>query len=406
MQDDRRLPLWAGRSLALIGILIVAINLRTAVAALSPVYDLVDAELHGGSFGLGLLGMLPPLCFAGFGLITPALSRRFGLEGLLIGSLVVMVLGHLLRGLAGSFGALVFGSVLCFAAIGAGNVLIPPLVKKYFTDRIGQLTAAYATVMSVSTFIPPLIAVPMARAVSWQFSLGIWAVFAALSLAPWLALFIRARRDKRLDPALSVPSERGVVRVIGSRTAWAIMTIFAVSSTMAYTSFAWLPTMLAEIAGVSPTLGGALLSLFGFMGLPVAIIMPILATRVRRTAVLAWAGVAFIVMGLTGLLLAPGTATWLWVAMLGSGPLLFPLALTLINVRSRSPQTSIAVSGFVQGVGYVIAALFPLVVGVLRELTGGWTVSLIVLFAAALPAVWAGVVLGKNRMIDDEIATR
>ncbi|SEC07718.1 MFS transporter, CP family, cyanate transporter [Paramicrobacterium humi] len=406
MPFERRLPLWAGRSFALVGIVLVAVNLRTAVAALSPIYGLVDADLHGGSFGLGLLGMLPPLCFAVFGIVTPALSRRFGLEGLLIGAIVVMVGGHLLRGLASGFGILVLGSVLCFAAIGAGNVLLPPLVKKYFSDRIGQLTALYAVVMSASTFVPALLAVPMAHAASWQFSLGIWAACAVVALAPWLVVLARARRARRLDPAVTVATERGVGRIIHSRTAWAIMTIFAVSSSTAYSCFAWLPAVLADTAGVSPTAGGALLSLFGFRGLPAAIIMPILATRVRRTGLLAWAGVAFIIVGIGGLLLAPEVLPWLWVALLGSGPLLFPLALTLINTRSRSPHTAIAVSGFVQGIGYVIAALFPLLVGVLRDVTGGWTASLVLLLAAATPAVWAGIVLGAGRTVDDEIGAR
>lgn len=403
MSSARR-SLWAGRALALVGLLLVAINLRTAVAALSPIYTFIDADLGGGSFGLGLLGMLPPLCFAVFGIITPSLARRFGLEGLLVSSLVVLVLGHLLRGVAWSFPTLVMGSVLCFAAIGAGNVLLPPIVKKYFGDRIGQMTAAYATVMSISTFFPPLIAVPMAHAVSWQFSLGLWGIVALVSLLPWILQMLSDRRSPRFDPAADEPKESAFTRVARTPTAWAIMTIFSVSSSTAYTAFAWLPQILVDVAGVSPARGGVLLSLFGFMGLPVAIIMPILATRVRRTGLLAWAGALCIVLGSAGLLVVPTSLTWLWVALLGSGPLLFPLALTLINLRSRAHQTSIAASGFVQSVGYIIAAIFPMLFGILHDLSSGWTLPLIVQFVIGLPAIWAGIVLGRRRTIDEEMA--
>lgn len=398
MTGERR-KLWAGRSLALIGIALVAVNLRTAVAALSPIYDVVDADLHGGAFGLGILGMLPPLCFALFGILTPSLSRRFGLEKLLVGALLIMVLGHVLRGLAGSFAVLLLGSILCFAAIGAGNVVLPPLVKKYFTDRIGQITAAYATVMSISTFVPPLVAVPLAERVSWQFSLAIWALFAIGSVVPWLFVIRRGARQRRLDPAIAQPSEAPVRSVVRSRTAWAITIVFAASSSVAYTCFAWLPQTLQDISGVSPATGGVLLSLFGFMGLPAALVMPVLAARSRRPALLAWAGALCILVGGGGLLAAP-TAAWLWVAVLGSGPLLFPLALTLINLRSRSHQTAIAASGFVQGVGYTVAALFPLLFGVLHQATGGWTLPLAVLGTISIPVFWAGRVLGEKRFID------
>lgn len=404
MSGERR-KLWAGRSLALLGLILVAVNLRTAVAALSPVYDFIDAELHGGGFGLGLLGMLPPLCFAIFGLITPSLARRFALEELLVGSLIVMLAGHLLRGIAWSFGSLLLGSILCFAAIGAGNVLLPAIVKKYFSDRIGQLTAVYATVMSFSTFVPPLVAVPMARAVSWQFSIGIWGLLALLALVPWVAQSVLNRCSVRNDPGIAELRDRAVKRVSRSRTVWALTMTFAASSSVAYTSFAWLPQILTDIADVTPATGGLLLSLFGFFGLPAAVLMPLLVTRVRRPVVLVWCGAAFILGGVIGLLVAPHTMPWLWVSMLGSGPLLFPLALTLINLRSRTHQTVIAVSGFVQGCGYIIASAFPLFIGMLHEITGGWTAPLIVLGCVALPTLWAGRVIGARRMIDDELSS-
>ncbi len=402
MSGERR-NLWAGRSLAFVGLILVAANLRTAVAALSPVYDAIDADLHGGAVGLGVLGMLPPLCFAVFGLITPSLARRFPLEELLVGLLAVMLVGHALRGFAWSFGSLLGGSVLCFAAIGAGNVLLPAVVKKYFSDRLGQMTAVYTTVLSISTFVPPLVAVPMAQAVSWQFSIGVWGMLAVLGLVPWV---VRAAIDRRLarnDPGIAELGDVAAKRVSRSRTVWALAVTFASSSSVAYTSFALLPQILTDVAGVAPAVGGVLLSLFGFLGLPAAIIMPQLATRVRRPAGLVWLGSAFILSGATGLLLVPHSMTWLWVALLGAGPLWFPLALTLINLRSRSHQTVIAVSGFVQGCGYVIAALFPVLISGLHALTGGWTIPIMVLGLLALPPVWAGWVIGARRMIDDEL---
>ena len=176
--DQPARPLWAGRTLALLGILLVALNLRTAVAALSPIAAEIDA-------GHPALGRSPSassaccrrVCFALFGIFSPVFTRRFGLEPVLIAALVAIVAGHTLRGLAGSLPMLLLGSAITFAGLGVGNVLLPPLVKKYFPDRVGLMTTLYATALSVSTFIPPLLAVPVADAAGWQFSLGMWAIF-------------------------------------------------------------------------------------------------------------------------------------------------------------------------------------------------------------------------------------
>ena len=102
----------------------------------------------------------------------------------------------------------------------------------------------------------------------------------------------------------------------------------------------------------------------------------------------------------------PGTATWLWVSFAGLGPLLFPLALVLINLRTRTASSATTVSGFVQGIGYVIAASGPLVVGFLHEATGGWTAPLLFLLAIVALAIPAAVIFARPRFVDDEVAAR
>lgn len=405
MTSGRPLPLLAGRILAFVGIFVLAMSLRTAVAALSPIYAHIDASLKGGAIGLGVLGMLPPLCFAVFGLSAPRLVRRFGLEPLVIGSALVMTAGHVLRSLGGSFTTLIIGSILCFAAMGIGNVVLPPLVKRYFPDRIGLMTSIYATVMGFSTFVPPLIAVPIADAVSWQLSLAMWSIVSFVAVIPWTLLVVRQRRDRKRDGATTddEPRERRGVAVTRSRTAWAIMTVFASSAVLAYTTFAWLPAMLTDIAGSTPAAAGALLGLFGMVGVPSAFLVPVIAMRVKDPAVLVYTGVGFILIGYLGLLVMPRTATWLWVVILGVGPLLFPLALALINLRTVAQSTTVALSGFVQGAGYTLAAIAPVIVGVVHAASGNWTIPMVFLIATALPGIWAARVLTRGAIVDDEL---
>ncbi len=401
-------PLWRGRVLALVGIVLVAANLRTAVTSLSPIFAEIDGDIGVGSVGLGLLGMLPPLCFALFGVFTPRLVRRLHLEPVLLIALGSIVAGHLVRSLAPNFAVLAIGSALCFAGIGIGNVVLPPLVKKYFPDRVGLVTSLYATVLSVSTFLPPLIAVPVADVAGWHVSLGVWSIVAMLAVVPWIGLIVRERRDARAaavtDPEIEEP--RGRVLVHRSPIAWAIAAVFATSSLNAYAMFTWLPTIVTDVAGVTAAQGGLLLSLFSAMGVPASLIVPMLVARLRNVAVLVYVASACFVLGYLGLLLWPATLTWLWVLLAGLGPLLFPLALVLINLRTASHDGAVALSGFVQSVGYTLGALGPLVVSLLHAVTGSWTVPLLLLLATGALCAIAGRITGRPTTIEADLAAR
>lgn len=399
-------PLWAGRALALVGIVLVAFNLRTAVASLSPVLSRVEAEIPLSPALIGFLGMLPPLCYAAFGILTPLVSRRLGLERSLVAALVLLTLGLAGRGLAPGAGWLVVASVATFAAMGIGNVLLPPVVKRYFPDRIGLLTTVYATAMAVSTLVPPLIAVPVADAAGWRVSVGEWAVLAAVALVPWIALLVRSGgEDADGDATIPEAGDRGWLAVAArSPLGWALMIVFAVGGFNAYAAFAWLPAILVDVAGTPPAEAGALLALYAAMGLPASVLVPVLAARRGWIRPLVGLSVVVFAAGYLGLLLAPEQVTWLWVALAGSGPLLFPLSLVLINLRTRTHEGAVALSGFVQSAGYLVVAAGPLAVGLAHQASGGWTVPLVVLLASAVPAGVAGFVLARPRYLEDERA--
>lgn len=403
MKPSQPRPLWAGRTLALLGIVLVAFNLRTAVASLSPILAELEQEVALPAAVIGFLGMLPPLCYAVFGIVTPLFAKRIGLELTLIVSLAALAVGMLGRGLAPDALWLVIASVLTFAVIGVGNVLLPPLVKRYFPDRIGLMTTIYVTAMSVSTFTPPLIAVPVAEAAGWRVSLGEWGLVAAIALMPWIALLVHPKR--RAPAALPEEAEPGLLRyAVRSPVAWALTTIFAVAGFNAYAVFAWLPPILHDIAGTTPAEAGVLLALYAAMGLPAGLLVPILAARYGRVRLLIAIAVVSFVAGYLGLLLAPGFAPWLWVGLAGAGPLLFPLALVLINLRTRTHSGAVALSGFVQSAGYLIVAVGPLVVGLLHDATDGWVWPLVLLLCSAVPAAIAGAVVARPRYFEDERA--
>ncbi|AYF98870.1 MFS transporter [Protaetiibacter intestinalis] len=426
-------PLWAGRSLALLGILLVALSLRTPVAALSPILDQVGRDIPLDTVVLGVIGSAPPLAFAASGLLAPLVARRLGLERALMAALGAMVLGHLGRTLAPESLVLTFASMVALLGAGFGNVLLPPVVRRYFPDRVGLVTALYATLLSVSTGIPALLAVPIADSAGWRTSLAVWVLVAAIAAVPWIP-YLRRPEPVAASPTETVatgPIELGAVamedaqaaateaavehpgaprgprlgvRMLRSPTAWSIGVIFGSSSLAAYAAFAWLPKLLTEHAGMDDAAAGALLALYALMGFPAGLLVPVITARFpRSSAPLALLGMACFVVGYLGLLFAPAAAPVVWVASAGLGPLLFPLALVLINLRSASPASTVALSGFVQTVGYLLGATGPFIVGILHDATGGWTVPLVFLLATVVLILPASAILARGRSVDSEL---
>ena len=383
------------------GIVLLAFSLRSGVASLSPILDHVADDFAVPAWVVGLIGTVPPVCFAVFGILTPQLERRVGLERLVVLALGVTGLAMVVRAFAVDSLTLLLGTALLFAAVAVGNVLLPALVKKYFPDRIGLLTALFSTTMAVASFLPPLVAVPTADAAGWRFSLGMWAVFAAAALVPWIALTVNARRTDEDDDFEAVAPDV-LRRMWRLPLAWALAVTFSVSSIIAYTSFAWLPTLLIDTAGVTPAAAGALLSLFAAMGLPLSLLVPVLVARFRIIRSIFALAVVTGFAAVAGLLFAPEAAPWLWVALLGIPPLLFPLVLVLLGLRTRSPEASVALSGFVQSTGYAIAAVFPLAIGLLHDASDGWVLPLCVIGGVVAAAIPAGVVVARPSTIEDQ----
>ncbi|MCO7203022.1 MFS transporter [Microbacterium sp. CnD16-F] len=391
-----------GRILAVVGIVLLAFSLRSAVASLSPLFDAIGEDFVLPAAVLGLIGTVPPLCFAVFGLLASGFERRFGLERTTLVALGAVALGLVARAAAIDAYGLLLGSALVFAGVGVGNVLLPALVKKYFPDRIGLMTTVYSTMMAISTFVPPLVAVPVADAAGWRTSLGLWAVFALAGLAPWIVLALRARRAALAEVDLEPVSTRVFGRMWRLPTAWALAVTFFVSSAVAYTSFAWLPKILVDTAGVTPQVAGTLLSLFALIGLPASLVVPVLVARRGVVLPLFIVASASGVLGAGGLLVAPASAPWLWVTLLGILPLLFPLVLTSVGLRTRTHDATVALSSFAQSLGYGVTMLMPIGVGLIHDAMGSWTVPLFMLLAISLLAVPAGVVIARRKTVEQE----
>ncbi len=388
---------------AIAGVILIAANLRAAVSGLSPIYDIVSRDVPLGIDARALLGSLPPIGFVIGGLITPSLTRRIGLEWNLVVLVLTIVAGHLLRSVATDWTILALGSAIALVGSGMGNVSLPPVIKKYFPHHIGTMSATYIAFVSLGSVLPPLIGVPLSEAASWRLTMVLWAVFAALALIPWL---MHIRDTKQLTTNIEPPRTGPPLNLRRSPTAWAIAVAFSVSSITGYGMFAWLPDIAKDAAGMSELEAAVLLSIFAFAGTPMSVVMPLVAARVKNIGWLTAVGGMLISAGFGGMLLAPTVAPYLWVILFGTGPLLFPLALALINLRTESTAASLQLSSFTQFVAYSVAAVAPPLMGLSRAVTGNWDVALGALALTGLGTAWSAVVLVRNSTVESELASQ
>ena len=382
--------------LALAGITLAAFNLRTAVTSITPLLDVVGREFAFGATMAGVIGMLPAAAFAIFGAATPALARRIGLERTVLLAMALAAIGLVLRSLAGGMGVLVAGSLVSLAGMGGGNVVLPPLVKRWFPHRIGTLSVVYITALQAGTILAALLAVPMANVFGWRLSIGAWALTAVVAMLPWLGLLRREPASPLATPSVDAADMRAAAvtapgaddgipaagataldstpasRNRGWHTSlgWGMALMFGLTSLATYARFTWMPRIFTD-AGASPAFGGAMVALYTGFSLLGGLVVPTLAVRMPNTFLLALGCAAAQFAGFAGLWLAPMAAPWLWATLVGIGGCTFPLGLTLINLRTRTPTGSAALSGFTQGVGYTLACLGPLLFGILKDATAG-----------------------------------
>ncbi len=188
-----------------------------------------------------------------------------------------------------------------------------------------------------------------------------------------------------------------------SPTAWGLTFMFGCTSLNTYALFAWLPEILTE-SGLDRAHAGSMLALFAALGLPMSLCIPLVAARMRNPFPVVLVMLACFVAGYLGLLLAPAHGTWLWVSLAGLGPGTFPLALLLINHRTRTQLGAGALSGFGQGMGYALACIGPLFFGLLRQWTGSWTAPFMFLFATLLLLGAGAYVICRPKMLEDDFA--
>lgn len=351
--------------LLIVGLVLVAMNLRPALSSLSPLLSKVSDSLGLSAAKAGLLTTLPVLCLGLFAPLAPILARRFGAERVVLGILLTLAAGIILRSSFGEAG-LFAGSLIAGASIGIIGVLLPGIVKRDFAKQAGTMTGVYTMALCLGAAVAAGATVPLSQYFddSWNIGLGFWIVPAVVAALFWLPQVGHKQGTHRVAYRV-----KGLLR---DPLAWQVTLYMGLQSSLAYIVFGWLPSILIG-RGLSATEAGLALSGSIIVQLISSLAAPWLATRGKDQRLAIVVVMLLTLGGLFGCLYAPIEGLWGWAILLGLGQGgTFSLALTLIVLRSRDSHVAANLSSMAQGFGYTLASMGPLAVGVLHDWTGGW----------------------------------
>lgn len=385
---------WRRMALLLAGLVLVSLNLRAIITIVGPLTADIREDLGLSRTAAGFLTTAPLLAFGLVSPLAPRLAARFGSDRTLVASMLLLTIALVVRPLPPV--ALLFaGTLAAGCGVAIANVLLPALIKQHFAGQAAFMVATYSVVLGIGAALAAGLAVPSMEWLegSWQAALAIWALPALLGALAWLPQVGRASsRGTVVGPPVRVHLWR-------DRIAWQVTGFLAFLALLFYAMAAWLPDVYRE-EGLSASSAGGVLSIALIVGLPLGLVVGVAAQRLRDQRPIALVTVAFVVAGWLGVLLAPMAAPWLWAALLGCGfGTGFPLVLTLMVLRAPDVEHAAELSGMAQSVGYAVAAIGPVAIGALHDVSGSWTVPLVVLTACTAPALMLALGASRPRFV-------
>ncbi len=388
--------------LLVLGILLIASNLRAPITAVGPLVGTIIEDTHMSNTMAGLLTTLPLLGFAALSPLAPKLARQFGTEATLLAALFILTLGIILRSVP-SVASLFLGTAMLGLAIAAGNVLLPSLIKREFPHRIGLFTGSFTLTMSIWAAIASGVSVPIAQGLGygWRVALLCWAGLSVITFMVWF------RQLRHTPPKVPMKVIKAWSPLWHSKVAWQVTLFMGLQSIAFYSAIAWLPEVLYD-KGISLSHAGWMLSMMQFISLPAAFGVPLLAARLPNQRGIVTVTAILYIVGYTGLL--SGHTEWLTLSILmlglaqGSS---ISLALTLFGLRSTNAHQAAELSGMAQSIGYLLAAGGPILFGFFHDLTHSWNTSLLFLLTVSILQFIVGLGAGRNVTISvskDQVA--
>lgn len=390
--------------LLITAIILVAFNLRPAITSVGPIVSLLRESLSLTNWSIGILTSLPLFAFALMSPIVPRISLKLTNEITLIVGMLILSIGLIVRSIP--FITLLFsGTILIGIGIAISNVLLPGIIKERFPSQVPLMTSIYTTAMSLFAALASGVSIPIAVGANlgWEVALAIWIVPALAAIGIWI-YFVKKRRSA--DEVRMHYVRVNNTKLWRSPLAWQVAVFLGLQAFAYNALMTWLPEILIDY-GVTDNTAGWMLSFNQLIGLPASLIIPIVAGKLKSQRGIVFFLCAIALIGYIGLL--GGNSYHIMfssVALLGvayGG--LFPLSLAFLGMRASSAMEAAELSGMAQAIGYLLAAIGPILVGTLVDMTGAWTLSLCTLLIITILTAFFGSGAGRNRVVADDCAT-
>ncbi|WP_435949892.1 MFS transporter [Psychrobacter sp. DM8] len=387
----------------LCAIILLATNMRAPIVALGSIAPVVQEALNISETQIGWLGAVPMLGFAVGSFISPTIGKRFGLENTLIAMIALLTLGMVVRSVIPTWTGFLSGTIMLTLAIGFANTLAAPVIKQRTPNHIPLITGLFSLTMTVVAGIVAGVVLPLSEYVGWQWALGGWAILGVLALVVWIFLRLRLGSSTNLIAPIAAQGTSHIA-IWRNAFAWQIAVFMGLQSLLYYTVASFLPSIWVS-KGLSAVKAGQMGSVFQFMA-PVAIIsLTWLVNRGRPIQALTVLAAVLNVVGVLGMSYLSADLAWLWSGMMGAGcSAIFTLSMMLFSLRTYTPNQASELSGMAQTVGYLIAFFGPLGAGWLNEVSGDWSLPLLLISILMIINVVVAWLISRPVMIDGRAA--
>lgn len=386
------------RVLLVIGIIFVAFNLRPAITSVGPVIGIIRDDIGLSNWSAGLLTSLPLIAFAIMSPLAPRLGNKYSNERALLIGLILLLFGVMVRSI--SMVLLLFtGTVFIGLGIAVCNVLLPGVIKEKFPAKVALMTSVYSTAMGIFAATASGLSIPLANGAGWgwQLALLFWTIPAVIGIVIWVYLSRRDKSTKSVEMKYVQPSDNRMWR---SPLAWQVACYMGLQSFLFYVTISWLPEILHDY-GVSMATAGWMLSFTQFVGLPASFFVPVIANKFKSQSFMVIILILFAIGGYSGLLLGDSHAVMiisiicLGIALSGN----FSMALSFLGMRARSARQASELSGMAQSLGYTLAAVGPMFIGFLFDITHAWSVPLLTLIGVSVLVAIFGFGAGRDKYV-------
>lgn len=392
----------SGAGVALVvAICLVAANMRPTITAVGPLLEQIGTDTGMSLATLGLIASVPLVTWA---LVSPfalGLSRRFGMSRTVLGALVLLLGGTGVRslpGVAGGVPGLWLGTLLIGVALAVANVLMPAVIKRDFPARVPLMMALYTGLLGGVGAVSSGVAVPLSMLGTaesgWRIAL---LLTGAALLIPAIAVWAWATRGHHAAHLAASGSPRGRLGIWRDGLAWIVAAYMGLQASVFYMVLTWLATISSSI-GRSEVVAGFDVMVYQLCSIVGSLLLPI-ALRGRAAPLVPALIPVLGIAGVIGLMVDPERIV-VWAVLIGlfSGAAL-SMSLTLMAERARDHDSSAALSGMAQSVGYVVAALGPVLFGWVHAATGGWALSLTILLVVMIAQIVVGALAGRERFV-------